>query len=140
MKNRMLWKQTHQLMKLLQGKRHPLLKKRLQSIQNKCNQKWTGFPILPQPVVEVPQEMTDPEKETFSPEKAVALETEQTNPETDHDPYIPETVEEEIPLEDTVSIETLPAAFPEPEDQASVTMDIFPEMGLHEEGVITPLE
>ncbi len=95
---------------------------------------------LPQPVVEVPQEMTDPEKETYSPEKAVALETEQTNPETDHDPYIPETVEEEIPLEDTVSIETLPAAFPEPEDQASVTMDIFPEMGLHEEGVITPLE
>ena len=79
-------------------------------------------------------------EEAYSPEKAVALETEQTNPEMDHDPYIQETVEEEIPVEDTVSIETLLAVFPEQEDQASVTMDIFPEMGLQEEGVITPVE
>ena len=37
-------------------------------------------------------------------------------------------------------IEKLPAVVPEQEDQASVTMDIFPEMGLHEEGVVTPFE
>jgi hypothetical protein len=90
------------------------------------------------PVTTVPQKMWDPEKETYSPEEAVAHEEEVVT-EMEYNPYIQDPIDEESTLEDTVSIETLPAVIPEQEDQASVTMDIFPEMGL-QEGVSTPVE
>ena len=93
---------------------------------------------VPQPIAEVPQEMWDPEKETYSPEETV-LSEEEVVTEMEYNPYTQEPIDAESTLEGSVSIETLPAQIPEQEDQASVTIDLFPEIGV-QELVSTPVE
>ena len=50
--------------------------------------------MLPQPVVEAPQETSDPAKEASSLEETVVLETEQTTPEMDRIPDMPQPIAE----------------------------------------------
>ena len=95
---------------------------------------------VPQPMAETPQETLDSDEEASSLEGDMVTE-EEIITKMDHAPYTRETIEEETTLEETVSIETLPAEIPEQEDQASVTMDIFPGMGLQKgQEVSTPIE
>ena len=94
-----------------------------------------------QPVEETSQETLDPGEAVSSYAEVTAAE-EEIIPEMEYStPSLQETIEEETNPGDTVSIETLPDAIPEQEDQASVTIEFFPEV-LKQEGqeAITPVE